>query len=172
MVFRVSSPDLLRAQLALARAKGETRKTMQDSARDAVEATWSSALASAAGTRPEQRMLVDEASASMDLGSMSLFAAVGGPLSGGLDNWAAIEFGMEPKQIIAPNRRKTIRIAGTGREIQVATQIWVGRNLKARNDQGYVVFPTIRQHGPRFVAAWIYGLINAWRGTPFDIKPR
>ena len=172
MAFRISSPDLLDAQIAMARAKGETREAMRNSARDAVEGTWIPALASAAGTQPEQRMLVDEASASVDLGSMTLTAAVGGPLSGGLGNWAAIEYGMDPQQITAPNRRKTLRIAGSGRPIRVATQIWVGRNLRPRNDDGYVVFPTIRQHGPRFVAAWIHGLIDTWRGSPFDITPR
>lgn len=165
-------PELGEAIAALNSAIGSTKDAMAERATQEVDAAWKPALASAAGTNPERRLLVDGASSQIGPASIDLTAGAGGPLSGGLtsDGWAAIEFGMDPKQIEAPNRRKKIRIAGSGREMVVATRIWVGKNLRARNPDGYVIFPTVRQHGPRFVAAWIYGLISKWVGTPFEVR--
>ena len=165
------TPDenLTQALVAMSNAPAATQQAMQQAAIDAVSSTWTQQLAASAGTAAEQRMLVNEAGSDIGPTSITLVAGAGGPLSGGLENWPAIEFGMTPVQIIAPTRRRKIRIAGSGREATVAARIWVGKNLKPRNDEGYVVFPTVRKHGPEFVAAWIRGLISHWVGTPFDV---
>lgn len=165
------TPDenLTQALVTLADAPTATQQAMQQAAIESVSSTWTQALAAASGTTAERRMLVDGASSEIGPTSITLIAGAGGPLSGGLDSWPAIEFGMDPVQIVAPNRRKKIRITGSGREMTVATRVWVGKNLKPRNDDGYVIFPTVRKHGPEFVAAWIRGLISHWVGTPFDV---
>lgn len=165
------TPDenLTAALFAMSRAAEATQQAMQQAAVEKVTATWSTALASAAGTAQEQRMLADGSRAEIMPLRITLLAGSGGPLSGGLEDWPAIEYGMTPVQIIAPNRQKTIRIAGSGREMKTKATVWVGKNLRPRNDDGYVIFPTVRTHGPEFVAAWIHGLISHWRGTPFDV---
>jgi len=170
MVKIVSSPELEHALATLHRASSGTQDAMRQNAIDAVNRTWGPALASAAGTAAERKLLATGASADVDAGSMTLHAAKGPALTGGLanDGWAAIELGMDPKRIEAPNRRKTITL--NGRPFRARTFVWVGRNLKPRNPDGYVIFPTVRKHGPRFVAAWIYGLIDVFRGSPFDIR--
>lgn len=172
MVKIKADDQLARAIFALDDAATSTQDAMRQSAAESIDRVWSPALASAAGTSPERKLLATGAGSSVEAGRMTLIAGNGPTLTGGLteDGWYAIEFGMTPVQIYSPNRRKKIRIAGSGREMSVQTRIWVGRNLRARNELGYVIFPTIRQHGPRFVAAWIYGLIGKWRGTPFDVK--
>lgn len=167
-----ANANLERAIFALEEAQSGTKEAMRQRAVEAIDRAWSPALAAASGTTPERRVLASGASSSVGPGSMQLVAGAGGPLSGGLtsDGWAALEFGMTPVQSTTTKRRKKIRIAGSGRPMVVATTIWVGRNLKARNELGYVIFPTVRKHGPRFVAAWIYGLIDKWVGTEFDVR--
>jgi len=163
--------DMKRALDTLQAADAGTQEAMRESSRLAVSTTWTGALASATGTKPEQRMLVDGSTVDIHDDGFTVTAGMGGPLSGGLtnDHWPAIEFGMTPKQVTS-SRRKTVRIAGTGRTMQTSYLVWVGMNLRDRNPDGYVILPTLREHGPRFVAAWVYGLIDLLRGGPLDIK--
>lgn len=170
--MKIDDSELTQVLLALHDASQSTQDAMQRSAVEAVSGTWGPALASAAGTNVERRLLADGSFATIGPASIDLHAGAGGPLSGGLNEhmWPAVEYGMDPVQIIAPNRTKTIRVAGSGREMRLASRVWVGKNLKRRNDEGYVIFPTVRKHGPRFVAAWIYGLIRVWEGTPFEVR--
>lgn len=168
----VPQPNVAEALGTLQKASTETQESMRARVAEAVDTAWLPALASAAGTQLERRLLVEGAGAQVGLSTMTLVAGNGGPLSGGLteDSWYAGELGMTPVEIVAPNRRKTIRISGSGREIRVQSRVWVGRNLRPRNEDGYVIFPTVRTHGPRFVAAWIYGLIDVYAGSQFDTR--
>lgn len=166
-------PEMGRLLNLFGNATQATQEAALSEAESEIDKTWVSALTAHAGTELEQRMIVDGARADM-LGpsSFELVAGIGGPVSGGLgtgsDDWAAAEFGMDPKQIDAPTRRKTMIL--NGRPFRARTTIWVGKNLKPRNPDGYVAMPTIRERGPRYVAAMIRGLINVLRGGPVEIQ--
>lgn len=152
--------NLARALASLQRATGGTQEAMRESADAAITGTWGRAVMSEASTRAERKLLATGADADVGPSSFTLYAGIGPTLSGGLENWPAIEYGMEPRQVQAPRRRRTIRIAGSGRPMRVVTQVWVGRNLRPRNPDGYAVFPAARKHGPKFVASWVEGLIS------------
>lgn len=173
MDIKVEADENLGRVLAvLARAESGTQEAMREEAANEVDQTWDTALLAAASTDAERRILASGADAEIGPASINLFAAFGpASLSGGAteEHWAAFEFGMTPEQRIT-KRRKKLRVLGSGREINSTPLIWVGRNLRPRNPQGYVIFPVIRQHGPEFVAAWIRGLINVFRGAPVDIE--
>lgn len=171
-------PNLARALDALASAESGTQDAMRQAADEAITATWQPALIAAASTSPERKMIATGATADVTPAGFVLTAG-NGALSGGLGenggDWAAIEYGMTPVQITTTKRRKKIRIAGSGREMTVATSIWVGKNLRPRNSEGYVAMPTVRQHAPEFVAAWVYGLIGQFDsvdGTALEIAGR
>lgn len=153
-------PNLARALLALARAQSGTQEAMRQAADEKISATWQPALLAAASTTPEQRMIANGSSAEVTPAGFVLEAGQGGPLSGGLREPWGIEYGMDPVQITTTKRRKTIRIAGSGRPMPMVAPIWVGKNLRPRNPDGYVAMPTVRKHAPQFVAAWVEGLIG------------
>lgn len=172
-MLKVKVDDTLgHALLTLGRAETATQEAMREAASERIGRVWRPALAAQATLKADKKMLVSNASQTVGLSSFRLDAANGPALSGGLtpEQWPALEFGMNMKQIYAPNRRKKIRIAGSGREMTTVAKVWVGRNLKPRLKQGYVVMPTIRNYGPTFVAAWVVGLIGQFRGSPLDIK--
>lgn len=167
--------NLARALSALANAERGTQEAMRQAAAAEINKVWSPALLSKSSTPAERKLLAGGSSAEVTPAGFTLTAGAGTALSGGLtgDSWAAIEFGMTPKQIVAKNRQRTIRIAGSGRQLRIASTIWVGRNLPSRRRDGRVVFPTARTHGPQFVEAWIKGLIGQFTqvdGTALDVK--
>lgn len=170
------TPDqaMFDALTTLRRADAETQDSARQAGAVAAEKSWSESLHTAAGTTPETRILADGAIATTDSDVSLTLGAAYGParLSGGATEaqWHAFEYGMDAKRIVAPNRRKTLTIAGTGRKMRVAMQVWVGKNLKPRNGKGYVIMPTVRRLGPQYVAAWIYAVIDVFRGTPFEIE--
>lgn len=168
--------NLARALIALDQAEAGTADAMRASADAEIDKTWSTALMNAAGTTLERRMIADGADADVENVGFTLWAGLGGPVSGGLGrqdrDWAGVEFGMTPFQSFDTKRRRTIRIAGTGTVQKVATGVWVGRNLKPRNAQGYVAMPTVRKYVPQYVASWVHGLIgqfDAVNDTALDI---
>jgi hypothetical protein len=170
--------NLARALTSLSAAESGTAEAMRASAAEKIGATWQSALIAGSTTKPERRLIAGGASRYTEVGlsEFTLFAGMGGPLSGGLGagnkDWAGVEFGMTPFQSFNTKRRKRVRIAGSGREMTVATRIWVGKNLRPRNPRGYVALPAARTHGPDYVAAWVYGLIGQFDsvdGTALDI---
>lgn len=158
------------ALLTLQRAQTDTQDEMRQTADAAIESSWVPALAAAASGAQQTKLLVTGAHADVDNLGFSLTAGVGPTLSGGLDasHWYAVDYGMTPKQIAAPNRRRTIRLGG-GREFQAATIIWVGRNLPARNAKGRVIYPTIGAQSQEYVSAWVDGLLEPLEGDVFDV---
>lgn len=165
--------ELGRLLNTLRHAESGTQEAAQAEAEAEIGATWVAALNTHAGTDLEQRMIVDGARADMLPGAgFELAAGLGGPVSGGLgtgdDDWVGAEFGMTPKRIDAPTRRKTMIL--NGRPFAARTLVWVGKNFRPRNPDGYVAMPTIRDRGPQYVAAWVRGLINVLRGGPFEIQ--
>lgn len=170
--------NLARALTSLSAAEGGTAEAMRASAAEKIGGTWEQALIAGSSTKPERRLIAGAAGRYTEVGmsEFTLFAGMGGPLSGGLGSgnkdWTGVEFGMTPVQITAPNRRKKIRIAGSGREMSVVTRVWVGKNFRPRNPKGYVALPAARKVGPEYVAAWVYGLIGQFDsvdGTALDI---
>lgn len=170
--------NLARALTSLSGAESGTQDAMRASAAEKIGATWEPALIAGSSTTLERRLIAHGAGRWTEVGlsEFTVFAGMGDPVSGGLGtggrDWTGVEFGMTPVQRSNTKRRKRIRIAGSGREMSVATQVWVGKNLKPRNPRGYVALPAARKHGPEFVAAWVYGLIgqfDAVDGTALDI---
>lgn len=173
MVVKIEGQeDLLRAVLALDRAEGEMREAMISRADSLIEQTWQSSLMSASGTAAERKILATGASADITPAGFVLHAAQGPALSGGLDadHWPALEHGMTPKLITTGRRVTTRRVLGSNRPLRTAVLIWVGKNFKPRNYAGYVIFPTVRIQGPRYVAELIYGLIDTLRVPPLEIE--
>ena len=170
--------NLARALTSLSAAESGTQEAMRAAAAEKIGGTWEQALIAGASTKLERRIIASGAGRYTEVGmaEFTLFAGMGDPVSGGLGtegrDWTGVEFGMTPVQLSNTKRRKKIRIAGSGREMSVATQIWVGKNLRPRNPKGYVALPAARKHGPEFVAAWVYGLIGQFDsvdGTALDI---
>ncbi len=154
-------------------AEEATQAEALQEAEHEIDVTWVSSLSAHAGTQLEQRLLVDGAHADVDSSSsFTLVAGVGDPVSGGLGtgarDWTAAEYGMTAREVVAPNRRKTTLL--NGRPFIARTTVWVGKNLRPRRPDGYVIMPTIRDRGPRYVAALIRGLINVLRGGPVEIQ--
>lgn len=177
-MLRIQADDeLVRALASLERAQQGTQEAMREAADEKIDATWKQQLNVAAGTELERRIMVDGADSTVDNLSFTLWAGIGDPVSGGLGSgprdWPGVEFGMVPYDSYDTKRRKTIRIAGSGTVMKVATKITIGKNLRTRNPDGYVAFPTIRKHVPTFVAAWVHGLISQFddvNGTALDIE--
>lgn len=161
--------NLIGVIAAFERATAETQNAMRDAAEAKIEGTWRAALLSKASTELEERIIVDGADSDVEGVGFALWAGIGGPVSGGYGSgagdWAGVEYGMTPVQTYETKRRKTIRIAGSGREMKVATQIWVGKNLRPRNEDGYVGMPAVREHVPQYVASWVHGLIGVLAGV-------
>jgi len=155
--------------LTLQRAEADTQDEMRDAADNAVESSWVPALQAAASGAQQTKLLVSGAHADVDDLGFTLTAGVGPALSGGLDasHWYAVDHGMNPKRIAAPNRRRTIRMGG-GREFKAATLIWVGRNLPPRNAKGRVIYPTIGTKSQDYVEAWVQGLMGQFDDPVFD----
>lgn len=176
--MRVEVDDNLgRALTSLAAAEAGTQEAMRAEAAAEIGRVWSPALISASGNALERKILATGARADVTPQGFTLTAGVGPAASGGLgqedDDWVPVEFGMNPQRIQAPNRRKSIRIAGSGRPMRVASMVWVGKNLRPRNRDGYVVLPTARKRVPEFVAAWVRGLIKQFApvdGTALEIR--
>jgi len=156
--------------LDLRRAQQGTQDAMRAEASRAITASWVPALAAAASGAQQQKLLVSGAGADVGDLSFDLNAGRGPTLSGGLDasHWYAVDYGMQPKRITAPNRQKTLRVVN-GRPVRAPAQVWVGRNLPSRAPAGRVVFPTIAAHSPEFVAAWVQGMLGQFDGTPLDV---
>lgn len=155
--------------LTLNRAESDTQAEMRDAADSAIESTWVPALAAAASGAQQTKLLVNGANADVDDLGFTLTAGVGPALSGGLDasHWYAVDYGMNPQRIAAPNRRRTIRL-GAGREFQAAVLIWVGRNLPPRSAKGRVIYPTIGTRSQEYVEAWVDGLMGQFDDPAFD----
>jgi hypothetical protein len=158
--------SLAGAQLALRAAAEGTQDALRTEVAAAIEGSWVSSLAAAAAGRQQTKLLVSGAGADVDGLSFDLIAGRGPALSGGLDasHWYAVDYGMTPKQITAPTRKKSVR--GGAR---VPARIWVGRNLPARNAAGRVIFPTIGTQSQVYVKAWVTGLLGQFAGTPLDV---
>jgi len=170
-MYRVEGADLYYdAARVLDQADGELREAMMTNAGSLVEQVWESSLMSAAGTAAERKLLATGASADIAAEGITLNAAQGPTLSGGLtsDEWFGVELGMTSK--LATRKISDVGLAGSGRKVRVAQLHWIGRNFKDRNPLGYVIFPTVRRHGPRFVAQMIYGLIDVFRRAPVEIE--
>jgi len=170
-MYRIEGKDLYDdAARVLDQAEGELRDAMMTHAGSLVEREWGPSLMSAAGTQAERKLLATGATADISTDGITLNAAQGPTLSGGLtsDQWTGVEYGMRPR--LATRRIHTASLAGSGRKVRVAQLIWIGRNFKDRNPRGYVIFPTVRREGPRFVAHMIYGLIDVFRRAPVEIE--
>ncbi|MBD3941951.1 hypothetical protein IF188_09615 [Microbacterium sp. NEAU-LLC] len=155
--------------LSLQRAESDTQDEMRGAADQAVESSWVPALQAASSGAQQTKLLVSGARADVDDLGFTLIAGTGPSLSGGLDSshWYAVDYGMTPKRIAAPNRRRTIRMSG-GRTFQAATLIWVGRNLPPRNAKGRVIYPTIGTKSQDYVTAWVEGLMGQFDDPVFD----
>lgn len=162
-MLRAEGDDVERAVAAIAAAEARAA----DSVRQAVaaeESVWQQALTSAASTTAERRLIATGGRIDVGDGGLTLIAGLGPALSGGLGaggrGAGAIEYGSTVRQVTAPRRKLT-----TG---QPAT-IWVGRNLRRRNADGYVAGPAARQVEGPLTEAMQAGYYDAFDGGVFDV---
>lgn len=130
----------------------DTKKIFRREVKAKIEPEWKKGLAENALTRTEFRVLVDTGRVAVSDQNVTLSSAtVGKPLSGGLNPkqlWYAIEFGADDQNKKHPYERKSRR--GGSHTVNRRTS----RQLRPRNEQGYVVFPTFANLVPRVAALW------------------
>ncbi len=153
---RVSS-ELQATVFAFKTAAPNVRREMRKAARQGINKIWAPGLRSRADNRMERQVLVRGARAKVESDTFSLQAATSQrALSGGLDpysQWPGVEFGATTKvrEVYVYSRR-------AGRSFprdQVA-----GAQFKPRKKSGYVIYPTVRDVGPKVVAAWVRGAVR------------
>lgn len=152
----VDGSDIDRAVAAIDAAEARA----PESVRRAVEAEadlWPRALAAAASTAAERRLIATGGRVEVTGEGVTLLAGLGPALSGGLGvggrGAGAIEYGSTVRQVTAPRRRLS-----TG---QPAT-VWVGRNLRPKNADGYVAGPAARAVEGPLTEAMADGYVEAF----------
>jgi hypothetical protein len=137
-----------------------------DSVRAAVQAeadVWPRALAAAASTTAERRLIATGGRVEVEDAGLTLIAGVGPALSGGLGaggrGAGAIEYGSTVRRVNAPRRR-----LATGGPVSVL----VGKGLRGKNADGYVAGPAAKAVEPALLKAMEEGYVDAFDG-PFDV---
>lgn len=163
-MLRAEGDDIGRAaaeiDAAVARSPESVRAAVMEE-----EGTWQRALSAAASTTAERRLIATGGRIDIGDGVVTLLAGLGPALSGGLGaggrGAGAIEYGSSVRRVTAPRRR-----LATG---QPAT-VWVGRNLRGRNPEGYVAGPAARQVEGEITDAMRQGYYDAFDGGVFDVN--
>lgn len=162
-MLRAESDEVARAVAAVDAADAR----VPESVRAAVTAKadlWPQALASAASTTAERRLIATGGRVDVDDAGLTLIAGPGPALSGGLGSGGrgagAIEYGSTVRQVSAPRRK-----LATGQPVR----IWVGRGLRGKNADGYVAGPAARAVEAPLTKAMEDGYLDAFDGSGFDI---
>ena len=163
-MVRAESDDIDRALAAIDAAEAR----IPEATRRAVTAAsdvWPRALASAASTTAERRLIATGGRIDFDDGGLTLIAGLGPALSGGLGaggrGAGAINYGSTVRQVAAPRRKLS-----SGQPVQV----WVGRNLRGKNADGYVTGPAEKAVEPVLTKALADGFVDAFESDVFDVE--
>lgn len=150
-------PQLQAVLLAVKAADKAIQKAIRNETKKVVEPEWKSALAERSENLLESRVLVMTGSALVSNQNVKLRSATKGrKLSGGLDpkaEYFAAEYGGD--------KGKTTTYTTKSRKGKTykATR-HTARQLRARNQQGYVFGPAVAEMVPRIAALWTQTVVR------------
>jgi hypothetical protein len=155
-----SSKELQGAILALRRLNNETNKEIRQQTREKVLPIWQEAVRSNVMTRLETRVLSDTARVAVSNQNVTLQSAtLSKKLSGGLrpsESYPAVEFGaiqdQKAKTYTATSRR--------GKSYSVTRH--TNRQLRPRNNKGYVVYPAAADAIPKIASLWVQTIVRTF----------
>lgn len=150
-----NSRELQATILALRGAQRQIRLGINKEARSRIRPLWREALNARAHDTMTRRIIVDRARATASAQSVTVYAAQGFELSGGLSpvsQWAGAEFG-------ARTRRVEVKQRSRGGRTYTRTMP-INRQFKGRQQDGMVAFDAASEVGTKLVAMWVQTVVD------------
>lgn len=158
-MLNVDSPDLVGAIAALQGTDVSLQVTIQNAARDEIEAAWLPALAARSQTAQDRSVIMGGARAVVSSTEVYLAAAMSNtPLSGGLvpsRNWFAVELGARTRKATFPQRSPKGKVYTVTKTIN--------RGLPNRQKYPRIAYDAASVVGKRVVGIWVDSIKDAYR---------